>query len=147
MDENSTIALFAPNHVDYVPICMAASVCGCKLTPVNPQYKATELSKVLNQSQSSVLITHWSCLEVALQAVKDSPTVKHVITIPEDDGEAGVAGGTISLTSLKEHSNPLYVTNDAAKKNPASHAVLLPYSSGTTGLPKVSDVQSLNELI
>lgn len=116
---------------------MAAATCGSKLTPINPQFKANELSKMLNQSHSSVLIAHWSCIDVALEAVKDSPLVKHVITIPEDDGMA-VPEGTISLSSLKEHSNPLYDTNAKVKRDPSSHSVLLPYSSGTTGLPKVS---------
>ena len=116
---------------------MASSVCGSKLVPINAQYKANELVKVLNQSKASVLIAHWSCIDEAFEALKECPLVKHVITIPKDDGEL-VSHGTISLSALKVHSDPLYNTNDEVKKDPGSHPVLLPYSSGTTGLPKVS---------
>ncbi len=133
--DDSTIALFAPNTVDYIPICLASALCGAKLTPINPQFKTKELVSILNRSQSKVLIAHWSTLDVALEALKDSETVKHVIVIPEDEG-LPVPEGTISLTSLKEHSNPLHDTHSSVFKNPADHPFLLPYSSGTTGLPK-----------
>ena len=39
--DNTTVALFSPNHVDYMPICLATALCGAKLTPINPAYKAS----------------------------------------------------------------------------------------------------------
>jgi len=135
ISHDSTVALFAPNTVDYVPICLATALCGAKLTPINPQYKVNELVPILNKSETTVLITHWSTVDVALEAMKDAKTVKHVVTIPEDDG-LPVPEGTISLSSLKEHSNPLHDTNPSVFEDPANHPFLLPYSSGTTGLPK-----------
>ena len=44
----SCVCLFAPNHVDYLPVTLAVGLCGAKLTPVNPLYKANELQIVLN---------------------------------------------------------------------------------------------------
>ena len=70
INENSTVALFAPNHVDYVPICLATAICGAKLTPINPQFKAEELGTVLNRSEATVLITHWTTLDAALKGTK-----------------------------------------------------------------------------
>jgi 4-coumarate--CoA ligase len=51
--ENSTVALYCPNHVDYAPIVLAVSLCGAKVTPVNPMYTADELGKVLDRSWTS----------------------------------------------------------------------------------------------
>ena len=134
IDETSTIALFSPNHVDYVPICLAAALCGAKLTPINPQFKASELSTILNRSDSEVLIVHYNNMDVAMEAIKGTK-VKHIITIPEED-DAPVPEGTISLSDLKNHSTPILETHHAVRNNTENHAFLLPYSSGTTGLPK-----------
>lgn len=135
IQHDSTVALFAPNHVDYIPIVLATTLCGAKLTPINPQYKSKELSTILNLSKSSVLIVHHNLLDVALEAVKDSESVKHIIAIPEDDG-VPVLDGMISLTSLKQHAKPVYDSHPNTFQNPSSYPCLLPYSSGTTGLPK-----------
>ncbi len=131
----STIALFAPNHVDFVPISLAAAMCGAKLTPINPQFKAEELITILNRSQSKVLITHWSTLNVALDSMKQAEFVEHLIVIPEED-DSSVSEGMHSLTSLKLHSNPTVRTHARVFEDPVAHPYLLPYSSGTTGLPK-----------
>lgn len=133
--QDSTIALFAPNHVDYAPIVLATTLCGAKITPINPQYKAKELSTILNLSQSSLLIVHHHLVDVALDAMKDAENVKHIIVIPEDDG-LPVLDGMISLTSLKKHSMPFYETLPKVFESPSTYPCLLPYSSGTTGLPK-----------
>jgi len=133
--EDSTVALYSPNHVDYVPICLAVALCGAKITPVNPLFTVKELTTILDRSESKVLITHWSIKDVALEAAKLSKAVKHIVTIPEDDG-LPVPEGTISLSSLKEHDQPIFETANIAEKDLVNNPVLLPYSSGTTGLPK-----------
>lgn len=133
--EGSTVALIAPNHVDYVPICLATALCGAKVTPINPLFKAKELTTILSRSEATVLITHWSALDVALEGMKNSEALKHVIVIPKDDDSAAPEG-MISLSTLKSHSNPIYETCSKVFEDPESHPCLLPYSSGTTGLPK-----------
>jgi len=135
VSERSTVALFAPNHVDYIPISLGAAICGCKLTPVNPQYKASELISVLNDSRSEVLISHWSILDVALEATRQAQYVKHVIIIPEYDDDP-VPDGTMSLSSLKKHHKSMHKTRRSIHNDVSSHPFLLPYSSGTTGMPK-----------
>jgi acyl-CoA synthetase (AMP-forming)/AMP-acid ligase II len=134
VDTKSTIALFAPNHVDYIPICLAAASCGAMLTPINPQFKAGELKRILNMSNSELLIVHMHNMDVAMDAIKGT-NVKHIVTIPEDDG-GPVPVGTTSLCDLKSHSNPLLTTHHTVHGNTRNHPFLLPYSSGTTGLPK-----------
>ena len=132
--EESTIALFSPNHVDYLPICLAAALCGCKLTPTNPQYKASELATILEKSRSDMLISHWSTMDVAMEAVKKG-NVKHIVVIPNDSSDP-VPHGTISLTSLKKHKKKFHKTTQNVHQDAANYPYLLPYSSGTTGLPK-----------
>uniref|UniRef100_A0A7S2IGE4 4-coumarate--CoA ligase n=1 Tax=Helicotheca tamesis TaxID=374047 RepID=A0A7S2IGE4_9STRA len=133
--EESTVSLFTPNHVDYAPISLAVALCGAKLTPCNPLYTAEELALIMQMSNTEVLIAHASVLDKALAAAKDCKHVRHIITIPEyDDG--AVPYGTLSLDSLKDHDEPLRQTVRSVHNSVSSHPFLLPFSSGTTGLPK-----------
>jgi 4-coumarate--CoA ligase len=153
-DLTSTVALFCPNHVDYLPIMLAVSLCGAKVTPINPMYTRLELATVLKQSRSTVLIAHVSTLDVALETIKNNHTpVQHVIVVTDtmdiDGGPTptvdtaentyisdNVPFGTVRLDALRRHGRAFDKTVGSVCKNPAASPVILPYSSGTTGLPK-----------
>jgi 4-coumarate--CoA ligase len=133
--EESTVALYSPNHVEYLPISIAVSLTGAKLAPINPMYTSEELATILNASRSSVLIAHASRSDMALEAVKNSKTVKHVVIITEDEDDP-VPEGTINLAILKNYGSPMDETIRLVHESDESHPYLLPYSSGTTGHPK-----------
>ena len=130
------VAMFCPNHVDYLAVPLAVSMTGAMITPINPLYTALELSTVLNRSRSSVVMVHFSKLDIALEAIKgaDHP-IKHVIVIT-DTGDEKLPEGTVTLDALREHSTPQNNTIDGVHANTGTHVCVLPYSSGTTGLPK-----------
>jgi acyl-CoA synthetase (AMP-forming)/AMP-acid ligase II len=134
VDEKACVCLFAPNHVDYLPVTLAVGLCGAKLAPVNPLYKKKELQIVLEKSRTSVLIAHSAILDVALEATKDSTHVKHVIVMTEDGQEA--PEGLNSLKSIKRHKDGFDKTIRYIHTETDLHPYLLPYSSGTTGMPK-----------
>jgi 4-coumarate--CoA ligase len=133
--EESTVSLFSPNHVDYLPISLAVSLTGAKLAPINPMYTSPELTTILDASRSSICIVHASRLDTALKAVKDSKTVKHVVVITDDEDDP-VPEGTISLALLKNCGSPMDGTIRLVHESDDPHPYLLPYSSGTTGHPK-----------
>jgi 4-coumarate--CoA ligase len=135
--EESTVALFSPNHVDYLPIPLAVSLTGAKLTTINPLYTRQELSTVLQRSRSSILIVHHSCLNVAMLSVPECPEIQHVIVMTDDNHDA-IPHGTENLENLKvSHVNGgVAQTLHTIHRKTKTHPYLLPYSSGTTGLPK-----------
>ena len=141
--QKSTVALFSPNHVDYVPLCLAVAQCGAKLTPVNPQYKAEELGVILERSQSEVLFCHSSLLDVGFDACKMAKSVKHVIVMPDDE-DMVAQGGSISLNELKSSDTPLHGSYSSGYGIFDCHPFLLPFSSGTTGLPKAVCLSHIN---
>jgi len=138
---NHTVALFSSNNVDYLPIALAVGMCGAKLNPINPLYTVGELSLVLDRSYSEILLTHAKLLPAALEAAKNCKTVKHVIVLPDVESDPDIPHGAVHFNRLKEyvHSSPLEnsvpdVHHHVTDVN--NHPWLLPYSSGTTGLPK-----------
>ena len=58
-----------------------------------------------------------------------------VVVIPEVDG-GSVPEGTASLSDLKKHDNPFIESIPSSHGITSSHTAILPFSSGTTGLPK-----------
>jgi 4-coumarate--CoA ligase len=144
-DCGTTIALFCPNHVDYAPIILAVALCGAKLTPINPLFKRMELETILNQSHCSILIAHTSTLDVALDTIAGTPPVKHVIVVTDEvqatsdgrtSGESVFPAGTVSLDQLRSHRQAFDKTIEKVIGNTVTYPVVIPYSSGTTGLPK-----------
>eukprot|EP00980_Cylindrotheca_fusiformis_P028910 scaffold22672_cov141-Cylindrotheca_fusiformis.AAC.13 len=133
--EHSTVCTFCPNHVDYLPVTLSVGLCGAKLTPVNPLYTKDELLVILNRSQSSVLIAHSRTLETAMQAAKESKYVKHVIVMTDQDATMPPEG-VLTLDSIKQHDKAFDKTMQHHHPSTDAHPFLLPYSSGTTGLPK-----------
>ena len=153
VDPSTTVALFCPNHVDYCPILLAVSLCGAKVTPINPIYTRHELATILQQSTSTVLIAHTSTLDVALESITQNQTkIQHVIVVSDEDVDGkstahsmehsyksdGVPFGTVSLDSIRctKHAHAFDKTEPNVRGSPATSPVIIPYSSGTTGLPK-----------
>jgi long-subunit acyl-CoA synthetase (AMP-forming) len=141
IDEHSTVAIYAPNHVDYLPVALAVSLCGAKLTPVNPLYTATELQAILERSRTSVMIAHISKLEVALEtARKCRDHVQHVMIMTDFDETVPAGAMRLNQVLGKDSDTtthqPFHTTIRHAHRNSETHPFLLPYSSGTTGLPK-----------
>lgn len=134
ISEDSTVCLYAPNHVDYLPVTLGVGLCGAKITPVNPLYTRDELRVILDRSGSSVLIAHSKNLDTALEAARESKYVKHVIVMTENDEIP--PEGVITLDSITNHERGFDTTIRTKHQDTHLHPYLLPYSSGTTGLPK-----------
>jgi hypothetical protein len=134
VSEKSTVCICCPNHVDYLPVTLSVGLCGAKLTPVNPLYTRDELLVILDRSQSSVLIAHINTLGTALEAAKASKYVQHVIVMTEQDETP--PEGVVTLDSIKDHDKAFDKTIRDHHPDTSLHPYLLPYSSGTTGLPK-----------
>jgi 4-coumarate--CoA ligase len=137
LEEDQCVALYCPNHVDYLPISLAVALSGAKLTPINPLYTRDELSTVLNKSRSKILFVHTTKLDVALQSVQqDCPGVEKIVVITDGVGEA-IPAGTLNLKDLLGNPDKrLTRTRQFMHKHTKTHPYLLPYSSGTTGEPK-----------
>ena len=116
------LALMAPNVPEYAVVFHAVAVVGGTVTTINPTYGAGEVAFQLADAGATMLVTISAFAEVARAAIDDTP-IDDIITIDPADG-------TTSLASLM---------GDPIAQHPVDvhdQLVVLPYSSGTTGLPK-----------
>ena len=117
-----TLALMAPNLPEYAIIFHAVAVAGGVVTTVNPTYGADEVAFQLRDAGATELVTVGMFAQVAKEAITGTE-ISEVITID------GVAGTTALDSIFGDLIQQLPV-------NPVDDVVVLPYSSGTTGLPK-----------
>lgn len=118
----SVLAVVAPNCPDYAVVFHAAALCAGTVTTVNPTYGPEEIKQQLIDSGATLAISHNACLQNVADAIKGT-SVMELVSLTSVDGYRCLD------ELLSEEIDQ--VTVDTRK-----HPVVLPYSSGTTGLPK-----------
>ena len=122
--KGDVFAIYSPNLPEYAVIFLAVASLGGVNTTVNPLYTADELAKQLVDSRARFLVTVPPFLDKAQEAARKSG-VEAVYVF-------GTAEGARAFAELLQGGgDPPKVTLD-----PGNDLVVLPYSSGTTGLPK-----------
>lgn len=119
-----TIALMAPNIPEFCVVFHASAWAGGTITTINPTYTAPEVNHQLEDADAEVLITIAMFADIAKEAIKGT-RVKEIVII--DDAPAGMIPLHEVMGEPMNAQTPVDVTR---------HVVVLPYSSGTTGLPK-----------
>ena len=116
------LALMAPNLPEYAVVFHGVAMAGGVVTTINPSYTEREVAHQLNDAGAGILVTIPMFLKTARAAATDTGVTEIYVL--------GEADGTPSLTSL--FGPPL------AEQVPVDPEALivLPYSSGTTGLSK-----------
>src|SRR5829696_289496 len=116
--------ILSPNCPEYGIAFHAVATLGGIVTPINPLYTRNEVGHQLKDSGARFLFTVPACAEKVLEAGEKTAI-----------DELFVFGSLPGATSFDE----LLVDNGRAEQveiNPREDLITLPYSSGTTGLPK-----------
>ncbi|MDH3260581.1 MAG: 4-coumarate--CoA ligase family protein [Acidimicrobiia bacterium] len=122
--KGDVLAIMAPNLPEYAIAFHAAALLGGISTTINPTYTAEEVEYQLNDAGAKLMVTISPFLETAGEGAARS-RVEEIFTFDPAEG----ATPFISLAA----ADPV---NDQAPVDPETDVVVLPYSSGTTGLPK-----------
>lgn len=118
-----TVAILAPNLPEYAVVFHAVAWAGGTLTTINPTYTPAEVAFQLKDSDAELLITVAPFLPTA-RAAAEGTRVREIAVIGEAEGATPLAALT---------GSPLA---EQAPVDVEDHVAVLPYSSGTTGLPK-----------
>ena len=122
--KGDVMAIYSPNLPEYAIAFHAVATLGGVVTTANPLATARELGQQLADSGASVLLTVAPLLATAREAARQAP-VREIIVF-------GEAEGVTPFSALLEENGP----PPAVSIDPSHDLVALPYSSGTTGLPK-----------
>ena len=113
------VGIYAPNSVEYAIALHGAMMAGATVTTLNPLYREREVEHQLSDSGAKALFTLTPLMPVVDAARKELPGLAKVYEL-EQAFEMARAGGEPSPVAL----------------DPTTDLAVLPYSSGTTGLPK-----------
>ena len=118
----TTVALLAPNVPEYAIVFHGIALAGATVTPINPTYSPDEVRFQLTDANATWLVTIPMFLETA-RVASEGTGVEQIVVM-------GQAEGAVPLASL------LGEPTEQVPVDYGQHVVVLPYSSGTTGLPK-----------
>ena len=121
--KGDAFALYMPNLPEYAIAFHGIASAGGRVTTVNPLYTANELNHQLKDAGARFLLTVPQMADTAIEAAADGP-VEEVFVLGEHEGAT-------PATELLSPAEPPQVSID-----PDEDLAVLPYSSGTTGLPK-----------
>jgi acyl-CoA synthetase (AMP-forming)/AMP-acid ligase II len=122
--KGDVVSIWAPNLPEWPAAFFGAMRIGAVVHTSNPVSTPEELSFQLSDANAKILITVNALSEKARAAVAETRRVIEIITFD-------AAPGFKSLESMMVDADPPDVAID-----PANDIAALPYSSGTTGLPK-----------
>jgi acyl-CoA synthetase (AMP-forming)/AMP-acid ligase II len=124
LEPGQVVGILAPNVPEYAAAFFGVALAGGTNTTINGLYTEAEIAHQLRSSRARFLFTVSALLDRALPAAA-AAGVETVFSF--DGGE-----GTIALADMLAAPGELR----APALDPATALVALPYSSGTTGLPK-----------
>ena len=130
--KGDVFAIYSPNLPEYAVVFFGVAAAGGVSTTINPTYTTEELRSQLKDSGATYLVTIPQFLDTARDAMTGT-AVKEIFVFGDAEGATPFATLMADTTDMADG-----VGGDAraVEIHPREDLVALPYSSGTTGLPK-----------
>ena len=128
--KGDVVAILSPNSPEWLVACHGAIAAGGVVSGLNPLWSADEIAAQIHDSGARFLVTAGALAANARAAAAKADVGTRLVLL--DGHSAANIDGTLGLTDLLACTDP---APDVAI-DPAVDLALLPYSSGTTGLPK-----------
>jgi long-chain acyl-CoA synthetase len=124
------VCLFMTNRPEYVVAFYALARVGAVSSPMNPSYKEREVAYQLGDAQAVAVVVQPDLLPIVRAVRAEAPRLEHVIV---------VGPGAVAAPDVVRFADMIATVTTArppAKAVPGDELLVLPYSSGTTGMPK-----------
>ncbi len=138
------VCLLMTNRAEYVISWFAIARIGAVASPMNPSYKEREVAYQLSNSEAVAIVVQQELLLLVEAVRAQTPTLKHIITVVSSGSSGANHQAFLAQDASKEaphlsfsHLLRAHATTPLSGIEPGWEDLLtLPYSSGTTGLPK-----------
>lgn len=127
--KGQAVALFMTNRPEYVIAWFAITRIGAVACPLNPSYKEREIAYQLGNSESVAVIVQQNLLPLVQAVHAETPSVQQFIV-------ADAEKQTSQMYSFHRLLRSYPSTPPTGIEIGENDLAALPYSSGTTGLPK-----------
>jgi long-chain acyl-CoA synthetase len=129
--KGQTICLFLKNSPEFLISWFACARIGAIVSPINPAYKERELLYQLGNSDAVAIIVQGELLPMVEAIRIETPALQYVLTV--GSAQQNLPAHVLSFSRLLQ-TYP--TTPPRSEGRTQEDTVALPYSSGTTGLPK-----------
>jgi acyl-CoA synthetase (AMP-forming)/AMP-acid ligase II len=127
--KGDVFAIYSPNVPEYAVAFHAVSLAGGTVTTLNPLYTIEEAAHQLRDARAKYLLTVPALLDRAKEAAAHAGVEEMFVF--------GDCEGATPFTALyADEGSDGELETSPVEIDPAADVVVLPYSSGTTGLPK-----------
>ena len=127
------VAYLAPNCAEMLVAHFAVPLAGGVLVTLNTRLSPNEIAQIVEHSGAEFLLGDAPLLQPAQESLSAVPSLREIVTLPRETGEAIGLAGTTSYRDLlaagSDEPLPCTVPDEDA-------AISLNYTSGTTGDPK-----------
>jgi long-chain acyl-CoA synthetase len=131
IQRGQVICLLMTNRAEFVISWFAIARIGAVASPLNPAYKVREVAYQLGNSEATTAIVQQELLPLVEAAREHAPMLKNILAVGSEEHD--LSRGYYSFSRLLLEHSPETPTGNAPGWE---ELVALPYSSGTTGLPK-----------
>lgn len=139
--DGDTVMVMLPNTPDYPLIMLGVMEAGGIVSTLNPVYTAHEIQRQLSMSDAKVIVTLPEKVNIVREAFKIAKKSIPIIVV-KTNGDATPEGTAV----FNELSEDVHVDKSCLKevRVTTNDVCFLPYSSGTTGLPKGVELTNRN---
>jgi long-chain acyl-CoA synthetase len=131
VSKGQCVCLFMTNRAEYLISWFAVTRLGAVVSPINPSYKGREVAYQIDNSESVAIIVQETLLPLMEAGRADMPGVQTVIVVGSDRHDPSAR--LYAFSQLVRTHPPTPPPHSEMRRE---EMIALPYSSGTTGLPK-----------
>uniref|UniRef100_A0A2A4K1W8 Uncharacterized protein n=1 Tax=Heliothis virescens TaxID=7102 RepID=A0A2A4K1W8_HELVI len=137
------VAVMLPNCPEFPVVAFGSLQAGCVLTTVNPIYKEFELAHQVSITEPKVFVTLPECYDTVAKSLNVAKIKAKIILV--DNPSKPVPDGVTRYTEVAESGEADYKLLDKIERK-GDDVACIPFSSGTTGLPKGVEITYDNML-